>query len=133
MGWMYWILAVATLLGGVAAAWFFWDKARGTAHAQTLKRAARESPELPRGHEERKADLIAEWKGRQVTLSQMNTGKAARLLGPVRGRSTVTILDCNDMYVTIGVGDSSRSILLRMVDVSHDNSTDRPELQERVE
>jgi hypothetical protein len=37
------------------------------------------------------------------------------------------------MFVTIGFGDSSGSIPLRRVGVSHDGGNDRLELQERAE
>ena len=131
---MYWVLAIATLLGGLAALWFFWDKLWGVDPAQMSNPSTRDLPDFPAATDgERKARLITAWRGQQVTLSQMNTGKAARLLGPVRGRSIVTVLECNDMFVTVRVGDSSRSIPLRRVDLSHDGESNRPELQERQE
>ena len=81
--------------------------------------------------ESRKRSAILSWKGSPITLSQMNTGRAARLLGPVAGQAEVILEDCNDLYVTIRSTDSSRSIPLGNVDVAFDNKAGRLELQER--
>lgn len=80
----------------------------------------------------RKAQAILAWKDRRVTLAHMNSGKAAILLGPIRGRAEVTLVDCNDLFVTIRNGETARSISLSSIDVSFDNSNDRLELQERL-
>src|SRR5262249_44735682 len=61
---------------------------------------------------ERKAHAISAWIGTLVTLAHMNTGKAAMLLGPVRGTSVVTLVDCNEHFVTVKISDQSRSIPL---------------------
>jgi hypothetical protein len=45
-------------------------------------------------------------------IVQMNTSRAVIMSGPVRGHSTVKLLDCNEFYVTIGVGDGSGAIAL---------------------
>jgi hypothetical protein len=79
---------------------------------------------------DRKVQAILAWRGKPVTLSQMNSGKASMLLGAVRGYAVVTIEDCNNFYVTIRSGDSLRSISLTNIDVSFDNSAGRLELQE---
>lgn len=80
----------------------------------------------------RKAQAILAWKDKRVTLAHMNSGKAATLLGPIRGRAEVTLVDCNDLFVTIRNGETARSISLNSIDVSFDNSSDRLELQERL-
>lgn len=80
----------------------------------------------------REAQAILAWKDKRVTLAHMNSGKAAILLGPFRGRAEVTLVDCNDLFVTIRNGETARSISLNSIDVSFDNSSDRLELQERL-
>lgn len=85
----------------------------------------------PESEAERKAGAILPWKGKVVTLAVMNIGKAVTLLGPVRGYSQVTVVDCNDFFVTISVGDSIHSVPLTSIDVSFDNASGRLELQER--
>ena len=65
-----------------------------------------------------------------VTLSIMNTGNAAHLLGPVRGHAQVIVQDCNEFFVTVVHGDTPRSISLTHVDVCFDNANRRLELQE---
>jgi hypothetical protein len=81
------------------------------------------------GH--RKAQAIRPWIGKPATLSIMNTGRAAHLLGPVRGHAEVTVQECNEFFVTIVHGDTPRSISLTHIDVSFDNANQRLELQER--
>lgn len=85
-------------------------------------------PILSEGNQ--KAQAIRPWIGKAVTLSIMNTARAAHLLGPVRGHTQVTVQDCNEFFVTIQHGDTSRSISLRHVDVCFDNANRRLELQE---
>jgi hypothetical protein len=75
---------------------------------------------------------ILPWVGKMVTLSQMNTGRAVRLIGPVAGSSTVKVLDCTGSYVTVEfAGGGSRSISLANIDISFDNKNERLDLQER--
>lgn len=79
----------------------------------------------------RKLRAILPWKGKSITLASMNTGRAVMQLGPVRGRSGVKLLDCNESFVTIGNNDSSRSISLSNIEVSFDKTGNCLELQER--
>lgn len=143
---MEWLLAGATLLGGIGALAYFWDKLKPFA-TRTVRLALRrnsgrgihEAPAAVRTSEhppateaKQKVEAILKWKDKPITLAQMNSGKAAHLLGAVRARSAVTLLDCNELFVTVACGDSSRSIPLCNLDVSFDNLTGRLELQERV-
>jgi hypothetical protein len=80
---------------------------------------------------ERKRQEILAWKGKLVTLSIMNTGRAVMLVGPVAGTSAVTIVDCTEFYVTISMNGSERSISLSNVDISFDSNHNRLNLQER--
>ena len=80
---------------------------------------------------QQKLRAILPWKGKYITLAQMNTGKAVMQIGPVRGRSAVLLLDCNEFFITIGINDDSRSIPLANIAVSCDNTANRLELQER--
>ena len=110
------------------------DTLRGwkeAAEASALTAVGKTATPPPATDAERKAQTIGLWKGKTVTLSHMNTGKAAVLLGPVRGYAVVTVEDCNNFYVTIKSGDTLRSISLTNIDVSFDNSNGRLELQER--
>jgi hypothetical protein len=73
-------------------------------------------------------------KGELITLSEMNTGRAVMMIGPVRGSSWVHVLDCTEFFVTVGkVGPDgwSRSISLKDIEISFDNAHNRLELQER--
>jgi hypothetical protein len=57
------------------------------------------------------------WKGKVVTLSQMNQGRAAERLGAVRGQAEVTLLDCTPLWIVIGnSGSPGRSIPIGRVD-----------------
>lgn len=79
---------------------------------------------------ERKVRVILEWKGQTITLAQMNTGKAVLLLGVVRGYARVTLVDCNEFFVTVSAAGASRSIALSNIAVSFDNANRCLELQE---
>jgi mRNA-degrading endonuclease toxin of MazEF toxin-antitoxin module len=82
---------------------------------------------------ERKRDEIIKWKGKIVTLSTMNSGRAAMLLGPVRGTAAVMVVDCTGLYVTVSINGTARSIPLSRVEVSFDNANGRLDLQEHHE
>ena len=89
---------------------------------------------LQESEDRRKLRAISPWKGKIVTLSQMATGNAVVMLGPVRGSSLVEILDCTEFYVMIGQSGNdcfSRSILLANIDISFDAIHNCLELQER--
>jgi hypothetical protein len=74
---------------------------------------------------------ILPWKGREVTLAQMSTGRAVMTIGPVMGYAFVKLLDCNEFFLTIGTGDGSRAISLVNIQVSFDSKRNCLELQER--
>jgi hypothetical protein len=103
-----------------------WILGRTKAVAETTPAAAPQPSPA-----ERKRRGILEWKGKLVTLSIMNTGRAVMLLGPVAGTSAVTIVECTEFYVTISMNGSERSISLSNVDISFDNKHNRLDLQER--
>jgi hypothetical protein len=132
---MYWILAAATILGGISALWFFWDKLKPnrSLNQNSVATPVLEVPARPLSEVEQRRNSIIAWKGKAVTVTQMNSGKAARLLGPVRSQSLAMLLDCTDLFVSVRVDDSIRSIPLRRLDISHDHENDRLELQERDE
>jgi len=44
---------------------------------------------------------ILRWKGQQVTVDNMNTEQAVRILGPVASTDTLTVTDCNQFYVSL--------------------------------
>jgi hypothetical protein len=88
---------------------------------------------FPESEAGKKLRAILPWIGKQVTLAQMNTGRAVMLVGPVRGYAEVCLMDCNEFFVTIGSESSSRSIPLRNIELSFNNVANRLELQERYE
>jgi len=61
----------------------------------------------------------------------MNMGRDVALMGPVRGRSAVKLLDCTEFYVTIGNDDWSKSVSLSNIEISFDAANKCLELQER--
>lgn len=90
----------------------------------------------PAGESEsqRKLCAILAWKGKVITHSLMNTGRAVMMIGEVGGSSCAEVLDCTEFYVTVGKTgkDSwSRSIALANVEICFDNAHGRLELQER--
>jgi len=82
---------------------------------------------------ERKHREILAWKGKVVTLSKMNTGRAVMLIGPISGTSAVTIVDHTKFYVTVSVNGTQRSISLTNLEISFDSAHGRLDLQERHE
>ena len=81
----------------------------------------------------RKLRAILPWQGKTVKLSDMNSGKAAFLLGSVRGSSFVQVFDCTEFHVRVGrTGNDgfSKSIPLSNIDVCFDEHGSL-ELQER--
>jgi len=82
---------------------------------------------------QRKLRAILPWKGKDITLAQMSTGKAVMVIGPVRGRAAVKLLDCNEFFITIGNSGSPRSISLANIEVSFDSTRNCLELQERYD
>lgn len=82
---------------------------------------------------QRKLRAIFPWIGKTVKLSQMTTGKAVYMIGPVMGSSYAQLIDCTEFFVTIGItgsGASSRSISLANIEISFDNQQRCLELQE---
>jgi hypothetical protein len=99
------------------------------------KHAARSDsrPPVAESESQRKLRAILPFKGQTIKLSEMNTGKAALMLGSVRGSSFVQIFDCTEFHVRVGkTGNDgwSRSIALADIEICFDEH-DRLELQER--
>jgi hypothetical protein len=91
------------------------------------------APERAESDSQRKMRVILPWIGRYITLSQMNTGRAVIMTGPVRGSSHVQLLDCTEFFVKIGKPGAdgfSRSISLANIEISFDDSRGCLELQE---
>ena len=84
---------------------------------------------------QRKLRYILPWKGKTIKLSEVNTGKAAMLLGPVRGSAFVQLLNCTEFYVSVGKtgeGGWSGSIpLVNLEEICFDEAHDCLELQYR--
>jgi len=92
-----------------------------------------ETTTLAESEPQRKLRAILPWKGKTVKLSQMTSGKAVYMIGPVMGSSFVEVLDCTEFFVTVGkTGNEgwSRSISLSSVEISFDNQHRCLELQE---
>jgi len=72
---------------------------------------------------QRKLRALLPWKGKDVKLTQMNTGKAAFLLGSVRSVDSVQLLNCTEHHVRVGKPGNegwSRSIPLADVEICFD-------------
>ncbi len=83
---------------------------------------------------QRKARAILPWKDKTIKLSQMSTGNAVIMVGPVLGSSFVQLLDCNEFYVRVGKTGSegwSRAIALAHIEICFDDAHNCLELQER--
>lgn len=82
---------------------------------------------------QRKQRAILPWVGEIVTLSQMNTGRAAMMGGPARGHASVRLLGCTEFHVIVGTPGSEgspRSIAMRNIVPCPDEAHNRLELQE---
>jgi len=82
---------------------------------------------------QRKLRAILPSKGKTIKLSEMNSGKAAILGGPVRGSSFVQVFDCSEFHVRVGkTGNDgfSKSISLANIEICFDEHGNL-ELQER--
>ena len=109
----------------VLAAW------KTLAEHKALYSVGKPAPPVAESEHQRKLREISLWRGKDVMLAQMCTGEAVARIGPVRTRSGVQLLDCNESFVTIGNQGSSRSIPLSKIEVSFDNERGCLELQER--
>lgn len=88
---------------------------------------------LAESDSQRKLRAILPFKGKTVKLSEMSTGNAIIMIGPVRGSSLVQVLDCTEFSVRVGkTGNEgwSRSIALPNIDICLDEHNGL-ELQER--
>jgi hypothetical protein len=97
------------------------------------KTATGNSAPVLESESQRKYRAIKPWIGKTVKLSQMSTGNAVNMIGPVRGSADTEVLDCTEFYVKIGKtgsGGWSRAISLSNIEISSDER-DRLELQER--
>jgi mRNA-degrading endonuclease toxin of MazEF toxin-antitoxin module len=109
-----------------------WIMARIRAAATTEAPGSGPAVPPPESPGQLKRKEIIPWIGKVVTLSQMNTGRAVMLIGPVAGSSVVKVLDCTDSYVTVEFhGGGSKSIALANIEISFDNAQKRLDLQER--
>jgi len=85
----------------------------------------RSAPAPAETESQRKLRAILPFKGKTVKLSEMNSGRAVVLIGPVRGSSHVQVFDCNEFSVTVGMpgqGGFSRSISLNDIEVCLDRA-----------
>jgi hypothetical protein len=85
---------------------------------------------------QKKLRAILPWKGKTITLSEMSSGQAIIMLGPIRGRSSLEVFDCSDYVVKVGKRGQDgfvKSIPLARIEIGFDDDHDRLELQERHE
>ena len=69
---------------------------------------------------------ILKWKGKQVTVAFMNTGRRAVMIGPIETTDFLTVIDCNPFYVTLQkVLSQQVCIPLNRVNISFDTGKDR--------
>jgi len=84
---------------------------------------------VPESESQRKVRAILSWKGKDVTLTHMRTGKARSLMGSEGGSSQVKILDCTELWVTVGIGYKPKSFALTNIDIAFDDAQNRLKLQ----
>lgn len=104
------------------------------AEDRALGSIGKTAPPVGESESQRKLRAILPWKGKVITHSLMNTGRAVMLIGEVRGVSWVEVLACTEFYVTIGkTGNDgwSKSIALANIEICFDGAHDRLEIQER--
>lgn len=101
------------------------------AEARALESIGRVAPVQDVSEAARKVRAMSPWLGTLITLVHMNTGREARLLGPVRATAAVTLTACNELFATVVSGDTPRSIPLKLLEISFDHRSGRLELQER--
>jgi len=73
---------------------------------------------------------ILKWKGKIVTVHQLNTANAIRILGRVGGTMEMRVVACNAFYVTLRLGDNT-SYTLTTIDISFDHANSRLALEIR--
>jgi hypothetical protein len=72
---------------------------------------------------QRKLRAILPFKDRLITLSQINSGKAAFLLGRIASSSPATLFDCSEFHVLVGkkgIDGWARSIPMTDIEVCFD-------------
>lgn len=75
-----------------------------------------------------KARMILQSKGNSITR-ELRRAKQSSLASPVESQGEAVVVDCNQFYVTLRVGDVTDSFPLRRVEVSHDNQAKRLKLE----
>jgi hypothetical protein len=72
---------------------------------------------------QRKLRAILPFKGLMITLSQINSGRAAFTLGRIASSSPATLFDCSEFHVRVGktgVDGWSRSVPMTDIEVCFD-------------
>jgi len=73
---------------------------------------------------------ILRWKGRQVAVDYMNTGRAVQMVGAVQSTDVLTVIACNAFYVTLQKTASQHvCIPLNRVAISFDTDKNRLKLE----
>jgi hypothetical protein len=70
-----------------------------------------------------KTDVILKYRGKEVRLEWMNSGRNVRLLGPVASYAYLTVVDCDQFAVTLRRWDSTQVIPLTRVDLAPNLAT----------
>lgn len=96
----------------------------------------RQRDERQESEGEKKLNALLPWVGKQVKLTQMNTGRAVALLGPERCSSVVELLACDGFGAVVGKSGReqwSRRIPLTNITISFDDGRNCVEIRERYE
>lgn len=106
---------------------------KGVAEHRALRSIGKTLP-VAELESQRKLRAVLPWKAKTVKLSQMSTGNAVVMIGPVRGSAYVQVLECTEFYVKVGKAGSegwSRAIPWTNIEIGFDDTRDCLELQER--
>lgn len=106
---------------------------RTVAEARAKEVLGRQTSEPPQSEDEKKVGMLRPWIGRQIKLTQINTGLAVARTGPERGHSFPDLLDCDDFGAKVGSSRGevwSRRIPLANITLSFDDARQLLEIRE---
>jgi hypothetical protein len=82
---------------------------------------------------EKKMRALKPWIGKTIAHVQINTGRAALVIGRVASEAGVKLFECNEFFLTIGVEGQNgykRSISLENITISRNHKWNCIEIQE---
>jgi hypothetical protein len=105
-----------------------------TAEHQAARLQGKPLPQPAESESARKLRLIHPHIGSTITYSELaNSGREQLVRGRYRSRQDATIIDCDEVCVTVQLPGAQRSIPLERIQICKDTTSGRPELQECTE